>query len=144
MSYISDKLRQKIAEQAGNRCGYCLGEQKYIFAPLEIDHLLPIAKGGTDLEENLWLACPLCNSYKGIQTHGIDHLTKKKTPLFNPRKQNWNRHFKIVNSIEIIGKTAVGRITINTLQINNHLAIIVRKNWLIAGWYPPKTEKSFG
>ena len=76
MSYISDKLRQKIVEQSGNRCGYCLGEQRYIFAPLEVDHLLPIAEGGTDDEENLWLACPLCNSYKGKQTHVIDFLLR--------------------------------------------------------------------
>lgn len=78
MSYISEKLRQKIVEQSGNRCGYCLGEQRYIFAPLEIDHILPTAEGGTDDEENLWLVCRLCNSYKGKQTHEIDPLTRRK------------------------------------------------------------------
>ena len=88
MSYVSDKLRPKIIEQSQNRCGYCLGEQRYILAPLEIDHLLPTAAGGTDDEENLWLACPLCNLYKGIKTHGIDPLTLRKVLLFNPRKQN--------------------------------------------------------
>ena len=138
MSYISDKLRQKIVEQSGNCCGYCLGEQRYIFAPLEVDHLLPIAEGGTDDEENLWLACPLCNSYKGKQTHGIDALTKRKVLLFNPRKQNWKRHFKIDNGIRIVGKTVCGRVTVVALQMNGHLAITVRRNWQIAGWYPPK------
>ncbi len=137
MSYVSDKLRQKIVDQAGDRCGYCLGEQRYIFEPLEIDHLLPTGKGGTDDEENLWLACRFCNSRKGMQTQGFDELTKKKLPLFNPRKQNWNRHFTIENGIEIVGKTSVGRATVNALQMNNHLVITVCKNWLIAGWYPP-------
>ena len=94
MSYISDKLHQKIVEQSKNRCGYCLGEQRYILAPLEIDHLLPTSKGGTDDEENLWLACPLCNVYKGKQTHKIDLLTHRKVPIFNPRKQHWKRHCK--------------------------------------------------
>lgn len=138
MSYVSGKLRQKIIEQARNRCGYCLGEQRYIFAPLEIDHLLPTAKGGTDTEENLWLACALCNPRKGAKTHETDNVTRRKTPLFNPRKQNWNIHFKVVNGIEIVGKTAVGRATVKALQLNNHLAITVRKNWRTAGWYPPK------
>ena len=138
MSYISDKLHQKIVEQSRNRCGYCLGEQRYIFAPLEVDHLLPIAEGGTDDEENLWLACPLCNSYKGKQTHGIGALTKRKVLLFNPRKQNWKRHFKIDNGIRIFGKTVCGRVTVVALQMNGHLAITVRRNWQIAGWYPPK------
>ena len=115
-----------------------MGEQRYIFAPLEIDHILPIALGGTDDEENLWLACRLCNSHKGIQTHGIDSLTKKRTPLFNPPKQNWKRHFRIENGIEIVGKTATGRATVYALQMNNQIAITVRENWLIAGWYPPQ------
>src|SRR5262245_46692303 len=112
MSYVSDQLRQRIVEQAGNRCGYCLGEQQYIFAPLEIDHLLPTVKGGTDEEENLWLACPLCNSYKGTKTHGIDPLTQRTVVIFNPRKQNWKRHFKFENQVRILGKTAVGRATV--------------------------------
>lgn len=138
MSHVSDKLRQKIFEQAQNRCGYCLGEQRYVFAPLEIDHLRPTAKGGTDSEENLWLACPLCNAYKGTQTHGIDSLSQRKVPLFNPRRQSWKRHFRLVNGIEIVGKTTVGRATVIALQMNNRLAITVRQNWFIAGWYPPK------
>ena len=78
MTYISDKLRQKIVAKARNRCGYCLGELRYIFAPLEIEHILPTALGGTDEEENLWLACRLCNSHKGIKTHGTDGLTGRK------------------------------------------------------------------
>ena len=138
MSHVSDKLRQRIVEQARNRCGYCLGEQRYVFAPLEIDHLQPTAKGGTDDEENLWLACPVCNAYKGTQTHGTDSLSQRKVPLFNPRRQSWKRHFKLVNGIEIVGKTAVGRATVIALQMNNRLAVTVRQNWFIAGWYPPK------
>lgn len=138
MSYISEKLRQKIIEQSGNRCGYCLGEQRYIFAPLEIDHILPTAEGGTDDEENLWLACRLCNSYKGMKTHEIDPLTRRKISLFNPRKQIWKRHFQIENGIKIVGKTACGRATVIALKINSRLSLTVRQNWLIAGWYPPK------
>ncbi len=138
MSYIPHKLRQLIIKQAGNRCGYCLGEQRYILAPLEIDHVLPTAAGGTDDEENLWLACPLCNSHKGITTHELDPLTKKTVPLFNPRKQNWNRHFKINNGIEIVGKTACGRATVIALRMNSRLALTVREHWLSAGWYPPE------
>jgi hypothetical protein len=39
MNHLSDAVRQLVAEQAGHRCGYCLGEQRYILAPLELDHL---------------------------------------------------------------------------------------------------------
>lgn len=36
MSHVSDKLRQKIVEQARNRCGYCLGEQRYVLRRLKL------------------------------------------------------------------------------------------------------------
>jgi len=63
-SGISQEVRARVRAQADNRCGYCHSSQKYVLAILEIDHLTPKAKGGTDDEENLWLACPLCNGYK--------------------------------------------------------------------------------
>ena len=42
---------------------------------LEIEHIIPRAVDETDDEENLWLACRLCNNAKGIKTHGYDPLT---------------------------------------------------------------------
>ena len=35
-------------------------------------HIVPVAAGGDSAEENLWLACPLCNGYKSVQTHATD------------------------------------------------------------------------
>ena len=64
MSKISKKLDEEIRLEAKNRCGYCLGEQKYILAWLEIEHLHPRAKGGKTVKENLWLACTYCNTFK--------------------------------------------------------------------------------
>lgn len=32
--------------------------------PMEIDHIIPEALGGLTEEDNLWLACPLCNEHK--------------------------------------------------------------------------------
>lgn len=136
MSVVSDKMRRRIVEHAGNRCGYCLGEQRYVYAPLEIDHIVPTAAGGTDDEENLWLAYGLCNSHKSTKTHGFDKHSNRKVKLFNPRKQNWKRHFDVINGIEIVGKTALGRVTVEALRLSSRIAITVRKNWLIAGWYP--------
>lgn len=33
-------------------------------ARLEIEHIVPLARGGNDDEANLWLAYPLCNAHK--------------------------------------------------------------------------------
>jgi len=136
---ISEALREKIRAQAGNRCGYCLSLQKYVLGLLEIEHIIPKAKGGTDEEENLWLACRLCNNYKGTQTSALDPLTKRQVNLFNPRKQKWSRHFQwSEDGTKIIGRTACGRTTVVALQLNNIIAVTVRQQWVMAGWHPPE------
>lgn len=62
-SYISEELRAKIRTQANDQCGYCRSLQKYVLGILEIEHIIPKALGGSDNEENLWLACRLCNNF---------------------------------------------------------------------------------
>jgi len=139
MSDLPKKLDKGIRLEAKNRCGYCLGEQKYILAWLEIEHIYPRAKGGKTIKENLWLACPYCNTFKSSQTHGIDPITQKKVLLFNPRKQIWKKHFEFSrDKIHIIGKTACGRATVIALQLNNELALKTREHWVSVGWYPPE------
>lgn len=86
-SQISEELRARVRTQAKNQCGYCRSLQKYVLGVLEIEHIIPKALGGTDLEENLWLSCRLCNAFKGVQTHGRDSVTNRKVKLFNPRQQ---------------------------------------------------------
>ena len=136
MGKISEKLKAKIRRQAKNRCGYCLLPQSLNPNLLEIEHLLPTAKGGTETEENLWLACRLCNGYKGVQTEAIDDEINKTISLFNPRTQNWNEHFEW-NDEKIVGKTACGRATVQALKLNNEIILPVRKKWILVGWFPP-------
>ncbi len=143
MSEIPKKLDKEIRIEAKNRCGYCLGEQKYIFAWLEIEHIYPRAKGRTSEKENLWLACPFCNTFKGSHTHGTDPKTKRKVTLFNPRKQIWKNHFEFdSNRAAIIGKTICERATVNVLKINNDLALETRKHWVRVGGTRQKIDRS--
>ncbi|MBD2386209.1 HNH endonuclease [Cylindrospermum sp. FACHB-282] len=138
-SQISEQVRVRVRTQANNQCGYCRSLQKYVLGILEIDHIIPKAKGGTDDEENLWLACRLCNGYKGTQTHGLDQVTDSNVKLFNPRQQKWSCHFAWTNNdTHIIGLTACGRATVLALQLNNIYAITVRQAWVSAGWHPPE------
>ncbi len=118
-SQIPEEVRARVRVQAKNRCGYCLSLQKYVLGPLEIEHIIPKAAAGTDNEENLWLACRLCNNFKGIQTHAKDPLTNRKTKLFNPRRQKWSRHFTWSDDgAYIIGITAFGRASVQKLFNN--------------------------
>jgi 5-methylcytosine-specific restriction endonuclease McrA len=137
MSKISEKLKNKLRTKAKNRCGYCLLPQILNPTLLEIEHLTPTAKGGTDDEENLWLACRLCNGYKGTQTEAFDVETKQSIPLYNPRIHTWNEHFEWNNEF-IAGKTPCGRATIGALKLNNEIILPVRRRWIFAAWFPPK------
>lgn len=85
MTYISPELRQRVAEAARHQCGYCQTQEVIIGMPLEIEHIVPEAAGGSSDEMNLWLACPRCNRYKGDQTHAKDDETGEIVPLFDPR-----------------------------------------------------------
>jgi len=106
---------------------------------LQIDHIQPLIKGGNNTEDNLCLACELCNQYKWIQTQGLDPECGEIVSLFNPRQQKWKEHFTWnIEGTEIIGLTTCGRATIQALRLNNSLAVTVRKNWVQAGWYPPR------
>jgi len=137
--YISKSVRTKVAAQARYRCGYCLTSQEFSGAFLEIEHLIPLTWGGTQKEENLWLACSWCNRFKGSRVEGIDPLSRLRTPLFNPRRQSWSQHFKwSEDGTEIVGKSACGRTTIEILQLNNELIVAARRRWVSAGWHPPK------
>ncbi|MFQ4136914.1 HNH endonuclease [Nodosilinea sp. PGN35] len=143
MSQVSSEVRERVRADAKNRCGYCLSQQKYVLGILEIDHIVPKAVGGADNEENLWLACRLCNAYKGTQTAAKDPITRLTVNLFNPRLQTWQQHFRWINDgVLIEGKTDVGRATVVALQLNNPYAVMVRQAWISAGWHPPETSST--
>lgn len=136
--WIPGKVRERIRTEAQDRCGYCQSHQKYVLGPLEIDHIHPQARGGTDDEENLWLACRMCNAYKGTQTHARDPVTGRRVKLFNPRRQRWSTHFMwSEDRTKVLGRTVCGRATVVALQLNNVLAVMVRREWVAAGWHPP-------
>jgi 5-methylcytosine-specific restriction endonuclease McrA len=65
-AYISKSLRERVTVAAGFRCGYCLTAEAIVGAPMEIDHIIPESLGGVTEEENLWLACSLCNDHNQI------------------------------------------------------------------------------
>jgi HNH endonuclease len=135
---IAAPLGARIVAQAGNRCGYCLAHQQYVYEMLHIEPIEPRARGGSNDEANLWMACALCNGAKRDQTHGRDSVTRRWVRLFNPRRQQWKRHFQwSEDGTEIIGRTVCGRATVEALHMNSDLAILVRMNWIKVGWHPP-------
>lgn len=137
-TYISKNIRQKVAAAARDRCGYCQTQQVVVGYALHIDHILPEAAGGSSTEENLWLACSVCNNSKGTKTHGLDLVTLTRAPLFNPRTMGWAEHFAWkAKGTQIKGLTPTGRATIEALKLNSPLRIQARQLWVSVGWHPP-------
>ncbi len=139
MAKISQGVDDKIRQQAKNRCGYCLNPQELIPYKLEIEHIYPKGLGGATVITNLWLACRECNAHKAMKVRSVDGLTGKSVRLFNPRKQNWHEHFEFSqDKTEIIGKTASGRATVESLQMNSFYQKTARAAWVETGKFPPK------
>jgi hypothetical protein len=62
-----------------------------------------------------------CNSFKGSDISSIDPVTDNLTPLFSPRLDDWNEHFRYkVGSI--IPLTPIGRVTVKNWKISERVA----------------------
>lgn len=127
MSRIPQSIRQKVRERADSRCEYCRLPDEMGRYTHHIDHIIPIAHGGTSELDNLAWACFDCNTTKIRDVASYDPATKLLTPFYNPRTQNWKDHFEMENGI-IIGKTPVGRVTVQVLQMNNEMQVETRRN----------------
>jgi 5-methylcytosine-specific restriction endonuclease McrA len=115
---MTEAVRHLVRQRAKHRCEYCqLHQDDSPLAALHIKHIRPIKHGGTDTLENLCLACIDFNLHKGTNLTGIDPHTDEITPLFHPRKDNWDEHFSW-NGIRIAGRNAVGRATVRVLDFN--------------------------
>lgn len=57
------EIREYLLEKWGRKCVYC----NAVGIPLEIDHIHPKSKGGSDRIGNLTIACRPCNQSKGTQ-----------------------------------------------------------------------------
>ncbi len=58
------EVREYLLEKWGRKCAYC-GKTD---VPLEIEHIIPKSRGGSNRVSNLTLSCKLCNQKKGTMT----------------------------------------------------------------------------
>lgn len=85
------EVREYLLEKWGRQCAYCGTKD----APLEIEHILPKSRGGSNRVSNLTLSCTSCNQRKGNQTaaeFGFSELqTKAKRSLKDAAAVNATR-----------------------------------------------------
>jgi 5-methylcytosine-specific restriction endonuclease McrA len=85
------EVREYLLEKWGRKCAYC-GRTD---VPLEIEHIIPRSRGGTNRLSNLTLACHECNQKKGNLTaeeFGYPEIQKQaKKPLKDAVMMNATR-----------------------------------------------------
>ena len=110
--------------------------QAFDDASFEIDHIIARKHEGPTATINLCLSCYYCNSFKGSDLSGLDGRTRRLTPLFNPRRHKWGRHFRWQGAY-LIGLTPIGRVTIVLLHINDEFRVGLREGLIEEGVFPP-------
>jgi len=58
------EVRQYLLEKWGHKCAYCSKDN----TPLEVEHIVPRTRGGSDRVSNLTISCRRCNQKKGSRT----------------------------------------------------------------------------
>ncbi|NEO54128.1 MAG: HNH endonuclease [Okeania sp. SIO3B5] len=102
------ELREYLLEKWGRQCAYC----RKTNTPLEIEHIHPKSKGGSDRVSNLTVACTKCNQIKSNQDvkdflSGKPELLKRiltqaRSPLKDAAAVNSTR-WKLFNSLKTTG-----------------------------------------
>jgi HNH endonuclease len=124
----AEGYRAEVARRARYRCEYCGYPEAASSTPLEIDHIIPEARGGRTTMDNLALCCRSCNLYKHAKTEATDPVTAETVLLFNPRTQQWPEHFVLDRDTgEIRGLTPVGRAAVAALALNSTHALTTRQ-----------------
>jgi hypothetical protein len=124
----ADNTRAAVARRARYRCEYCGYPEAASSTPLEVDHIVPEARGGTTAFSNLALCCRGCNLHKHVKTEAVDPVTGVMVRLFNPRTQQWPEHFALDRDTgEVSGLTPIGRATVAALVLNSAHALATRQ-----------------
>jgi HNH endonuclease len=136
--YISVSLRQLVIDRASRFCEYCRSSGDFALESMEIEHIVPVSRGGETIAENLALACHGCNNYKQARTLGFDPVTEEITSLYHPRQMLWDKHFAwSEDTTLVIGLTAIGRATVISLKLNRTGVVNLRQVLKEVGKHPP-------
>jgi hypothetical protein len=134
---MDEATREVVRRRAGQRCEYCqVHEDDDPLFVFHVEHIRAKKHRGTDALSNLAYSCHRDNVNKGPNLTGIDPKTQRITRLFNPRRHKWNRHFSWDGPL-LVGKTPIGRATVEVLRMNLVHRLILREALIATGCFPP-------
>lgn len=130
------EVREYLLEKFGRKCVYCGAEN----VPLNIEHVVPKARGGSNRVSNLVLSCVDCNQKKDAQPvevflknrpEVLDRIKRQiKKPLRDAAAVNATR-WSLFNALQAFGlpvETGSGALT----KFNRHTFDVPKEHWLDA------------
>ena len=136
------EVREYVLEKFQRKCAYC----KKTDVPLEIEHIVPKSKGGSNRVSNLTLACRPCNQRKGSQTaEELGHpkvQAQAKAPLKDAAAMNSTR-WALYERLESSGldvETSSGGLT----KFNRTRLGLPKAHWIDAACVGKSTPEKLG
>ena len=118
-------LRNDMYNKQNKRCAFCRIHVPLACVPMHREHI--VYKDDHPqwmfLPENLCVACPYCDEYKGTAEVLVNHKTKTYLKVGNgfkiihPLYDKYSDHIELVGGILYRGRTAKGVFTINTCHL---------------------------
>ena len=130
------ELKEYLLEKFGRRCVYCAKSG----VPLNVEHIVPKARGGSNRLSNLAIACVECNQKKGAKPieeflKGKPELLARvrkqlKTPLRDAASVNATRWalFEALRATGLPIRTGSGALT----KYNRHCFGVPKEHWFDA------------
>jgi hypothetical protein len=137
---MDETLAAEVRARAGFRCEYCQLPDSIYPWPFEIEYVVAQQHGGPTVPGNLAYACLHCNRHKGPNLAGIDWQKSrtKLVRLYHPRRHRWAYHFAW-DGPRLAGRTAIGRVTVAVLAMNDPIRVALREQLFAEGVFPPTT-----
>ena len=105
------EIREYLLERGGRKCTYCSAEN----IPLEIDHVISKAFGGTNRVSNLVMACHKCNQKKGSLP--LEVFLKGKPEIIQKVKSQLKNSLKDAAAVNITRWPLVNKLRDSGLPI---------------------------
>jgi 5-methylcytosine-specific restriction endonuclease McrA len=124
------EVREYMLEKWGRKCAYC----SKTALPLQVEHIIPRSRGGSDRVSNLTLACEGCNQRKGKQTaaeFGFPEIERQgKQPLKDAAALNATRWvlFERLKGFGLPVETGSGGLT----KYNRTMRGLPKAHWIDA------------
>ncbi|MEG3927090.1 MULTISPECIES: RNA-guided endonuclease IscB [unclassified Microcoleus] len=106
------EIREYLLNKWDRKCAYC----GITDTPLQVEHIHPKAKGGSNRVSNLCLACDACNKKKGTQ--GIEQFLSKKPEVLKRIQSQAKRPLKDATAVNSTRWALFNRLCMTDLPVS--------------------------